>query len=65
MTAKNTRYRCISKILEVAKEELNQSWQCTGKKYFPENYNPWKHHQKNLKAISSQIYVAWTKIKYN
>lgn len=25
------------------------------KKYFPENYNPWKHHQKNLKAISSQI----------
>jgi hypothetical protein len=31
MTAKNTRYRCISKILEVAKEELNQIWQCTGK----------------------------------
>lgn len=35
------------------------------KKNFPENYNPWKHHQKNLKAISSQIYVGWKKIKNN
>jgi hypothetical protein len=33
MTAKNARYRCISKILEVAKEELNQSWKKYHHKY--------------------------------